>query len=72
MNDDMRDILQEAARRIFEDQPSDLWVVLQSSGFDKALLPESKGGVGVGSAYGLPGIAGEHAAALRVTRRKSW
>lgn len=66
MSDDMRDLLQEAAVRIFADRPSDLWGVLQSAGFDKALLPESKGGAGVGwsDAFALLGSAGEHAAAV--------
>jgi acyl-CoA dehydrogenase len=66
MSEEMREMLQEAAVRIFADRPSDLWEVLQSSGFDKALLPESKGGAGVrwSDAFGILGIAGEHAAAV--------
>jgi acyl-CoA dehydrogenase len=66
MSDDMHDLLHEAARRIFAEQPSDLWAVLQDAGFDKALLPESKGGAGVNwaNACGLLGIASQYAAAV--------
>jgi acyl-CoA dehydrogenase len=66
MSEDMRDMLHEAALRIFADKPADLWGVLQESGFDKALLPESKGGAGVNwaDAGGLLSLAGEHAAAV--------
>jgi acyl-CoA dehydrogenase len=66
MSDDTRDMLHEAALRIFADNPPDLWAVLQSAGFDKALLPESKGGAGVSwaDACGLLGLAGQHAAAV--------
>ena len=66
MSDGMRDLLQEAAQRIFADRPSDLWGVLHSAGFDKALLPESEGGAGVrwSDAFGLLASAGEHAAAV--------
>lgn len=46
MSDGMRDILHDAARRNFEDQPSYLWAVLQEAGFDGALLPEGKSGAG--------------------------
>jgi acyl-CoA dehydrogenase len=64
MSDETRDMLHEAALRIFEDKPEDLWGVLQESGFDKALLLESKGGAGVSwaDACGLLMLAGEHAA----------
>lgn len=66
MSDDTRDMLHEAALRIFVGKPQDLWAVLQESGFDKALLPESKGGAGVSwaDACGLLSLAGEHAAAV--------
>jgi len=66
MSDDMRDMLHEAALRIFADNPPDLWAVLQNAGFDRALLPESRGGAGVSwaDACGLLGLAGEHAAAV--------
>ena len=66
MSDDTRDMLHEAALRIFADKPQDLWAVLQESGFDKALLPESKGGAGVSwaDACGLLSLAGEHAAGV--------
>jgi acyl-CoA dehydrogenase len=59
-----RDMLHEAALRILADKPENLWAVLQESGFDKALLPESKGGAGVSwaDACGLLVLAGEHAA----------
>jgi acyl-CoA dehydrogenase len=65
MSEETRDMLHEAALRIFADKPEDLWAVLQESGFDKALLPESKGGAGVSwaDASGLLVLAGEHAAA---------
>jgi len=65
MSDATGDMLHEAALRIFADEPEDLWVVLQEAGFDKALLPESKGGAGVAwaDACGLLMLAGEHAAA---------
>lgn len=65
MSDDTRDMLHEAALRIFADNPPDVWTVLQEAGFDKALLPESKGGAGVSwaDACGILGLAGEHAAA---------
>jgi acyl-CoA dehydrogenase len=61
---DMRDMLHEAALRIFVDNPPDLWAVLQGAGFDKALLPESKGGAGVSwaDACALLGLVGAHAA----------
>ncbi|WP_449432050.1 acyl-CoA dehydrogenase family protein [Pseudomonas putida] len=64
MSQDMRDMLLDAARRIFADKPDDLWMVLQESGFDRALLPESKGGASVSwaDACGLLALAGEHAA----------
>ncbi|NOV26472.1 acyl-CoA dehydrogenase [Cupriavidus necator] len=66
MSEETRDMLHEAALRIFADKPQDLWAVLQESGFDKALLPESKGGAGVSwaDACGLLSLAGEHAAAV--------
>jgi acyl-CoA dehydrogenase len=66
MSEETRDMLHEAAFRIFADKPKDLWAVLQESGFDKALLPESKGGAGVSwaDACGLLSLAGEHAAAV--------
>lgn len=65
MSEETRDMLREAALRIFADKPADLWAVLQESGFDKALLPESQGGAGVSwaDACGLLSLAGEHAAA---------
>jgi acyl-CoA dehydrogenase len=65
MSEETRDMLHEAALRIFADKPQDLWAVLQESGFDKALLPESKGGAGVSwaDACGLLVLAGQHAAA---------
>lgn len=65
MSDETRDMLHEAALRIFADKPEDLWAVLQESSFDKALLPESKGGAGMSwaDACGLLSLAGEHAAA---------
>jgi len=64
MSEETRDMLHEAALRIFADKPEDLWAVLQESGFDKALLPESKGGAGVSwaDACRLLALAGEHAA----------
>jgi acyl-CoA dehydrogenase len=64
MSEETRDMLHEAARRIFADKPEDLWAVLQESGFDKALLPERKGGAGVrwADACALLGLVGEHAA----------
>ncbi|MDH6164947.1 acyl-CoA dehydrogenase [Variovorax boronicumulans] len=63
MSEETRDMLHEAALRIFADKPDDLWAVLQESGFDKTLLPESKGGAGVSwaDACGLLMLAGEHA-----------
>jgi acyl-CoA dehydrogenase len=66
MSEETRDMLHEAALRIFADKPEDLWAVLQESGFDKALLPESKGGASVSwaDACGLLSLAGEHAAAV--------
>jgi acyl-CoA dehydrogenase len=66
MSEETRDMLLEAALRIFADKPEDLWGVLQASGFDKALLPESKGGAGVSwaDACTLLTLAGEHAAAV--------
>jgi acyl-CoA dehydrogenase len=65
MSEQTRDMLQEAALRIFADQPEDIWAVLQESGFDKALLPEGKDGAGVSwaDACRLLALAGEHAAA---------
>jgi acyl-CoA dehydrogenase len=65
MSEETRDMLHEAALRIFADKPEDLWAVLQESGFDKALLPESKDGAGVSwaDACRLLVLAGEHAAA---------
>jgi acyl-CoA dehydrogenase len=65
MSEETRDMLHEAALRIFADKPEDLWGVLRESGFDKALLPESKGGAGVSwaDACGLLVLSGEHAAA---------
>jgi acyl-CoA dehydrogenase len=65
MSEDTRDMLHEAAQRIFADKPADLWGVLQESGFDKALLPESQGGAGLSwaEAGALLSLAGEHAAA---------
>jgi len=64
MSDETRDMLHEAALRIFADKPDDLWEVLQESGFDKALLPEHKGGAAVGwaDACGILMLAGEYAA----------
>ncbi|MGH8347809.1 MAG: acyl-CoA dehydrogenase family protein [Pseudomonas sp.] len=66
MSDETRDMLREAARRILGDKPEDLWAILQEFGFDKALLPEIKGGAGVSwaDACGLLTLAGEHAAAV--------
>ena len=65
MSEETSDMLHEAALRIFADKPEDLWAVLQESGFDKALLPESKDGAGVSwaDACRLLALAGEHAAA---------
>lgn len=65
MSDETGDMLHDAALRIFADKPEDLWAVLQESGFDKALLPESKGGAGLSwaGASRLLALAGEHAAA---------
>ncbi len=64
MSEETRDMLHEAALRIFAEKPKDLWAVLQESGFDKTLLPESKGGAGVSwaDACGLLVLAGERAA----------
>ena len=64
MSEETRDMLQEAARRIFAGNPPDLWGALQDAGFDKTLLPESKGGAGASwaDACGLLGLVGEHAA----------
>lgn len=66
MSDATRNMLHEAALRIFADQPSDSWAVLQQAGFDRALLPEGKGGAGLSwaDAYSLLGISGEHAASV--------
>lgn len=66
MDDETRDILRQTAVRIFAGSPADLWDDLQSAGFDKALVPENKGGGGVSWAVAceLLGIAGEHAAAV--------
>lgn len=65
MSEETSDMLREAALRIFADKPENVWAVLQESGFDKALLPENKGGAGVSwaDACGLLSLAGEHAAA---------
>lgn len=65
MNDETGDMLDEAALRIFADKPEDVWGVLQESGFDKALLPETRGGAGVSwaDACRLLVLAGEHALA---------
>lgn len=64
MDDETREMLHETATSIFAEGPPDLWEVLQSVGIDKALVPESKGGVGVSWAIAceLLGIAGKHAA----------
>jgi acyl-CoA dehydrogenase len=64
MNEDMRDMLHDAALRIFADNPQDLWEELKNAGFDKALLSESKGGAGVSwaDASALLGLVGEYAA----------
>ncbi|HEN8797900.1 TPA: acyl-CoA/acyl-ACP dehydrogenase [Pseudomonas putida] len=64
MSHDMRDMLLDAAHRILADKPDNLWAVLQESGFDRALLPESKGGASVNwaDACSLLTLAGEHAA----------
>lgn len=66
MSEDTRHLLLEAAQRILADKPADLWAVLQESGFDKALLPESQGGAGLNwaDAGGLLSLAGEHAAGV--------
>lgn len=66
MDDETREMLHQTAESIFADGPSDLWEVLRSVGIDKALVPESKGGVGVSWAIAceLLGIAGKHAAAV--------
>ncbi len=66
MSDETRDLLMEAAHRIFADKPDNLWGVLQESGFDRALLPESQGGAGASwaDACGLLSLAGENAAAV--------
>ena len=66
MSEEMGDMLHEAALRIFADKPTNLWALLQESGFDKALLPENKGGAGVNwaDACGFLMLAGEHAAAV--------
>ncbi|BCW48066.1 acyl-CoA dehydrogenase [Arthrobacter sp. StoSoilB13] len=66
MDDETREMLHQTATSIFADGPPDLWEVLQSVGFDKALVPESKGGVGVSwvAACELLGIAGKYAAAV--------
>ncbi|WP_457967148.1 acyl-CoA/acyl-ACP dehydrogenase [Arthrobacter sp. D1-29] len=66
MDDDTREMLHQTAASIFADGPPDLWEVLRSVGFDKALVPESNGGVGVSWAIAceLLGIAGKHAAAV--------
>lgn len=66
MDDETREMLHQTAASIFAEGPSDLWEVLKSVGFDKALVPESKGGVGVSWAVAceLLAIAGKHAAAV--------
>lgn len=66
MSEDTQNMLHDAALRIFEDKPANLWAVLQESEFDKVLLPESRGGAGASwvDACGLLSIAGEHAAAV--------
>src|SRR5687768_8654921 len=66
MSEGTRDMLREAAQRIFADNPQDLWAVLKEAGFDKALLPESKGGAGLSwsDACGLLGLIGEYGAAV--------
>jgi len=64
MSEEMGDMLHEAALRIFADKPKNLWAVLQESGFDKTMLPESKGGAGASwaDAARLLVLAGQHAA----------
>lgn len=71
---ELRDMLIEAARRIFEDHPAsasaawpaDLWAALESAGFDRALVPESQGGAGLGwsDAFELLCVAGKHVASV--------
>ena len=60
MSDETRDMLHEAALRIFAGKPDDVWAVLQESGFDKALLPERMGGAAVrwNDACGILMLAG--------------
>ena len=70
---EMREILVEAAGKIFEDHankargqawPAMLWSELEQAGFDQALVPETEGGAGVtwSDAFALLSSAGAHAA----------
>ena len=70
---EIRDMLVEAASRIFEDHaeaarkqpwPDALWSELQQAGFDRALIPEDAGGAGLSwaDACALLSTAGFHAA----------
>jgi len=63
MSEETIGLLREAALRIFAAKHDDLWSVLQESGFDKALLPEHKGGASVSwsDACGILMLAGEYA-----------
>lgn len=66
MSDETRDMLNEAANRIFADKSDNLWEILQESGFDKVLLPENQGGASASWAdvCSLLALAGENAAAV--------
>ncbi|MFP3581510.1 acyl-CoA dehydrogenase family protein [Arthrobacter sp. SIMBA_036] len=66
MDDETREMLHQTLAEIFADEPSDLWGSLKTTGVDKALLPESKGGIGVNWAVAceLLEIAGNNAAAV--------
>ena len=70
---ELRDMLSEAAARIFEDHaeaarkhpwPDALWSEMRQAGFDRALVPEEGGGAGLSwsDAFSLLSVAGAHAA----------
>ena len=70
---EMRDMLSEAAARIFADHaeaarkhpwPEALWSEMRQAGFDRAVVPEEGGGAGLSwsDAMALLAVAGAHAA----------
>ena len=70
---EMREMLVEAAGKIFEDHaekarkdalPETLWSELRQAGFDQALVPEAEGGAGLSwsDAFALLSSAAMHAA----------